>query len=232
MSAFTEFVTEQLDEWGRSNLPGWRWFVSSARSGPHGPMSSGNCSGATGSRSASTPPIARTGSACSRRPGAPGRPCRWWLLFDGRILADPSNAEVGEALGVQTKPGGGRYDVTVIGAGPAGLAAAVYGASEGLSTVVLEPEAIGGQAGTSSLIRNYLGFPTGVSGGDLAVRAYYAGVELRRGVRVRQPGHAACGLTARSWWSRWLTAARSAAGRWSSPPAWPTGALASRRSTR
>ena len=71
-----------------------------------------------------------------------------------------------------TKPGSGRYDVTVIGAGPAGLAAAVYGASEGLSTVVVEPEAIGGQAGTSSLIRNYLGFPSGVSGGDLAVRAY------------------------------------------------------------
>jgi thioredoxin reductase (NADPH) len=71
---------------------------------------------------------------------------------------------------VQTKPGGG-YDVTVIGAGPGGLAAAVYGASEGLSTLVLEPEAIGGQAGTSSLIRNYLGFPTGVSGEDLAVRA-------------------------------------------------------------
>ena len=60
----------------------------------------------------------------------------------------------------------------MIGAGPAGLAAAVYGASEGLSTVVLEPEAIGGQAGTSSHIRNYLGFPTGVSGGDLALRAY------------------------------------------------------------
>ena len=60
----------------------------------------------------------------------------------------------------------------MIGAGPAGLAAAVYGASEGLSTVVLEPEAIGGQAGTSSRIRNYLGFPTGVSGEDLAVRAY------------------------------------------------------------
>jgi thioredoxin reductase (NADPH) len=73
---------------------------------------------------------------------------------------------------VPTKPGSGRYDVTVIGAGPAGLAAAVYGASEGLSTVVVEPEAIGGQAGTSSLIRNYLGFPSGVSGGDLAVRAY------------------------------------------------------------
>ena len=94
------------------------------------------------------------------------------VLFDGRVLANPSNAEVAEALGVQTKPRVGHYDVTVVGAGPAGLAAAVYGASEGLSTVVLEPEAIGGQAGTSSLIRNYLGFPMGVSGEDLAVRAY------------------------------------------------------------
>jgi thioredoxin reductase (NADPH) len=93
-------------------------------------------------------------------------------MFDGRVLADPSNSELAEAIGVSTKPGSGRYDVTVIGAGPAGLAAAVYGASEGLSTVVVEPEAIGGQAGTSSLIRNYLGFPSGVSGGDLAVRAY------------------------------------------------------------
>jgi thioredoxin reductase (NADPH) len=94
------------------------------------------------------------------------------VMFDGRVLADPSNMEIAEALGVSTKPAGDRYDVTVIGAGPAGLAAAVYGASEGLATVVLEPEAIGGQAGTSSLIRNYLGFPSGVSGGDLAMRAY------------------------------------------------------------
>jgi thioredoxin reductase (NADPH) len=94
------------------------------------------------------------------------------VLFDGRVLADPSRAEVAEALGVRTTPAGGRYDVAVIGAGPAGLAASVYGASEGLATVVLEPEAIGGQAGTSSLIRNYLGFPMGVSGADLAVRAY------------------------------------------------------------
>jgi thioredoxin reductase (NADPH) len=64
------------------------------------------------------------------------------------------------------------YDVAVIGAVPAGLAAAVHGASEGLSTVVLKPEAIGGQASTASRIRNSLGFPTGVSGEDLAVRAY------------------------------------------------------------
>jgi thioredoxin reductase (NADPH) len=64
------------------------------------------------------------------------------------------------------------FDVAIVGAGPAGLSAAVYGASEGLSTMVIEREAIGGQAGTSSLIRNYLGFPTGISGNDLAGRAY------------------------------------------------------------
>src|SRR6266516_3963361 len=93
-------------------------------------------------------------------------------MFDGRVLENPSNGQLAATIGMRTSPGAGLYDVAVIGAGPAGLAAAVYGASEGLSTVVLEPEAIGGQAGTSSLIRNYLGFPSGVSGGDLAVRAY------------------------------------------------------------
>ena len=94
------------------------------------------------------------------------------VLFDGQVLASPSNTELAAALGVRTRPGADRYDLAVIGAGPAGLAATVYGASEGLSTVLLEPEAIGGQAGTSSRIRNYLGFPTGVSGGDLALRAF------------------------------------------------------------
>jgi len=94
------------------------------------------------------------------------------VLFDGRVLVDPSNAALAEALGVRTRPAAAIYDVIVIGAGPAGLAAAVYGASEGLRTTVLEPEAIGGQAGSSSKIRNYLGFPRGVSGAELAQRAY------------------------------------------------------------
>ena len=67
------------------------------------------------------------------------------------------------------------YDLVVVGAGPAGLSAAVYGASEGLSTLVLESTAIGGQAGTSSRIRNFLGFPAGISGGELADRAYEQG---------------------------------------------------------
>ncbi len=93
-------------------------------------------------------------------------------LYTGVVLADPANAQVAEALGVSTRPAETTYDVVVVGAGPAGLAAAVYGASEGLRTALLEREAFGGQAGTSSLIRNYLGFPRGISGAELAGRAY------------------------------------------------------------
>ena len=70
-------------------------------------------------------------------------------MFDGQVMENPSNADVGEVLGLKTSPGAGLYDIAVIGAGPAGLAAAVYAASEGLSTALLEPEAIGGQAGTA-----------------------------------------------------------------------------------
>ena len=93
-------------------------------------------------------------------------------LYTGVVLADPANAQVAEALGVSIRPAETTYDVVVVGAGPAGLAAAVYGASEGLRTALLEREAFGGQAGTSSLIRNYLGFPRGISGAELAGRAY------------------------------------------------------------
>jgi thioredoxin reductase (NADPH) len=94
------------------------------------------------------------------------------IRHDGTVLQDPSFAEVGAAHGIQVRPSAEVYDLAVVGAGPAGLAAAVYGASEGLRTVVLEPHAIGGQAGASSLIRNYLGFPRGISGGGLAHRAW------------------------------------------------------------
>jgi thioredoxin reductase (NADPH) len=93
-------------------------------------------------------------------------------LFNRIVLVDPGNAEVAEALGVDVRPARSAYDLIIVGAGPAGLAAAVYAASEGLATVLLELEAFGGQAGTSSRIRNYLGFPRGVSGADLAWRAY------------------------------------------------------------
>jgi thioredoxin reductase (NADPH) len=94
------------------------------------------------------------------------------ILYNGSVLHEPSPMDVAEALGVQTRPSSVAYDLAILGAGPAGLSAAVYAASEGLRTVVIEPRAIGGQAGTSSMIRNYLGFPGGVSGSDLAFRAW------------------------------------------------------------
>ena len=112
------------------------------------------------------------GRAALRRLGV-GHPAGPVLsLYTGVVLVDPANAEVAAALGLYVRPADETYDVVIVGAGPAGLAAAVYGASEGLRTALLEREAFGGQAGTSSRIRNYLGFPDGVSGGELAQRAY------------------------------------------------------------
>jgi thioredoxin reductase (NADPH) len=93
------------------------------------------------------------------------------ITDSGRTLQAPSTAEVASALGLAATPSLPFYDLIVIGGGPAGLGAAVYGASEGLSTVLVEREAIGGQAGQSSRIENYLGFPSGIAGGDLARRA-------------------------------------------------------------
>jgi thioredoxin reductase (NADPH) len=95
------------------------------------------------------------------------------ILLDGRALVDPTNAELAQAYGVSTTPEQTQgLDLVVIGAGPSGLAAAVYAVSEGLSALVVEREAIGGQAGSSSRIRNYLGFARGISGAELAQRAY------------------------------------------------------------
>jgi thioredoxin reductase (NADPH) len=91
---------------------------------------------------------------------------------DGRILTEPTPADIAEAVGARTHPSRPAYDLVVVGAGPAGLSAAVYGASEGLSTLVLESWAMGGQAGTSTRIRNFLGFPSGISGDELAQRAF------------------------------------------------------------
>jgi thioredoxin reductase (NADPH) len=93
-------------------------------------------------------------------------------VLGGDELEDPTNAELMQALGCVVELHRAEYDLIIVGAGPAGLAAAVYGSSEGLRTLTVECESVGGQAGSSSLIRNYLGFSRGISGSDLATRAY------------------------------------------------------------
>ncbi len=111
------------------------------------------------------------------------------LLPDGERLLGPTPAEVGAKVGLGSKATQKFYDLAIVGGGPAGLAAAVYGASEGLKTVLIEREAPGGQAGTSSRIENYLGFPVGLSGSDLARRAV---TQARRfGVEILTPAEAA-----------------------------------------
>jgi len=115
------------------------------------------------------------------------------VTFNGLVLCDPSFAEVAEALSAPTRPAAAADDVTVVGAGPAGLAAAMYGASEGLATALLEPEATGGQAGSTSMIRNYLGFPRGISGTELAYRAFHQAIGFGADIVY---GHRAVGLHA------------------------------------
>ena len=97
--------------------------------------------------------------------------CPVVLLPDGRVLPSPTPSELAVGVDLRVEPASDTYDLVVVGGGPTGLAAAVYGASEGLTTLLVEGEATGGQAGTSTRIENYLGFPNGVSGDDLAARA-------------------------------------------------------------
>jgi thioredoxin reductase (NADPH) len=118
------------------------------------------------------------------QPDAPDAAEHWWhgplpadgdcpviRVVDGKTVVRPHLRRVAELLGLATEAAAPEYDTVIVGAGPSGLAAAVYGASEGLRTIVIEREAPGGQAGTSSRIENYLGFPSGVSGEELASRA-------------------------------------------------------------
>ena len=117
---------------------------------------------------------------------SPRAPCLPVVIFpDGDVLEEPTFEQVSEKAGLQTKAGQPFYDLVIVGGGPTGLAAAVYGASEGLKTLLVEKEAPGGQAGTSSRIENYLGFPSGLSGADLARRAV---AQARRfGVEILAP---------------------------------------------
>ncbi|HET9281130.1 MAG TPA: FAD-dependent oxidoreductase [Candidatus Angelobacter sp.] len=107
------------------------------------------------------------------------------LFPDGTKLLEGAPADVAQKVGLRTRAQTNFYDLAIVGGGPAGLAAAVYGASEGLHTVIIEREAPGGQAGMSSRIENYLGFPSGLSGGDLARRA--VAQALRFGVEILAP---------------------------------------------
>ena len=117
------------------------------------------------------------------------------VMRGGEVLRNPSNTELARATGFGSGPGPGKtYDVAVVGAGPAGLAASVYGASEGLATATVEGLGVGGQIGTTSRIENYLGFPVGVSGEEFAERAFIQ--VLRFGATVLVPG-TATGLSGR-----------------------------------
>lgn len=109
-------------------------------------------------------------------------------LHDGTVLRDPSITDIAKHLGWVRKPQRPHYDLSIYGSGPAGLSAAVYAASEGLSVVVVEKDAVGGQAGTSSLIENYLGFPAGIRGAELAERARQQAVEFGAEILLQREG--------------------------------------------
>jgi thioredoxin reductase (NADPH) len=127
--------------------------------------------------------LSATGNDLSRLPVV--------VLTDGTTLTQPSQADLAAKIGLQTVPARPYYDLAIVGGGPAGLACAVYGASEGLKVILIEQNAPGGQAGTSSMIENYLGFPNGVTGADLARRA--ATQAKRFGAEILV-GHAVVGL--------------------------------------
>jgi thioredoxin reductase (NADPH) len=168
---FCHAISELLDEWDRGHRPpfeavrivGHRWDAYS-----HGLQDSLQRSNVPYRFYEADSPEGRA----LLGEGMDAGPLPVAVLVDGRVLTRPAAEDIANALGVNTDPGAERFDVTIVGSGPAGLAAAVYGASEGLRVLVLENEALGGQAGTSALIRNYLGFPRGLSGAELTNRAY------------------------------------------------------------
>jgi thioredoxin reductase (NADPH) len=169
--SFYHAVTKFLEDWDKSHRPqfeliqlvGERWdaVTQALRDGLH---RSGVAFGFYDHEGERGRALLQSASVTGPLPVA--------IFFDGRVLPRPTAAQIATALGVNADVATKEYDVTVVGSGPAGLAAAVYGASEGLQTLIIENDALGGQASTSSMIRNYLGFPRGLTGADLTARAY------------------------------------------------------------
>lgn len=169
---FHRFVTERLDEWRRTTPPdsamisivGERW---SARGYEMRDL-----------LNRFNIPFrfydleSEAGQALLQELECPEGPFPVVVLMDNRAMTNPTNEQIADSLGVNATVSTDTLDLVVIGAGPAGLSAAVYGASEGLKTLVIERQVIGGQAGMSSRIRNYLGFPNGITGAEMAKRAY------------------------------------------------------------
>ncbi|HEX5848803.1 MAG TPA: FAD-dependent oxidoreductase [Rubrobacter sp.] len=168
---FHRVISEFLYDWTKDRIPkfeeirvvGERW---SARS-----FELRDLLGRNGVLHAFHAADSREGRELLARVGHEDAPLPVVVLFDGQVLTDPSNSDIADACGVNPAWERSDFDLVIVGAGPAGLAAAVYAASEGLDTLIVEGEAVGGQAGTSAMIRNYLGFPSGVSGAELASRA-------------------------------------------------------------
>jgi thioredoxin reductase (NADPH) len=170
---FHRVVSEFLHEWARANAPGLRELALIADPlSPRG-YELRNLLARNGVPHSFHATDSAEGRHALEQAGLESADCPAVLLPGGGVLVDPTNADLARGYGVPTElPAAGQYDVAVVGAGPAGLAAAVYASSEGLETLVVEREAIGGQAGSSARIRNYLGFARGITGAELAQRAY------------------------------------------------------------
>jgi thioredoxin reductase (NADPH) len=168
---FHRVISEFLYEWAKDRIPKFEHIRVVGEQWSPRSFELRDLLGRNGVLHTFHPSDSREGRELLARSGHKGTRLPVVVLFDGQVLVDPSNSDIADACGVNPTWEKSNFDVVIVGAGPAGLAAAVYAASEGLDTLIVEGEAVGGQAGTSALIRNYLGFPSGVGGAELASRA-------------------------------------------------------------
>jgi thioredoxin reductase (NADPH) len=169
---FHRHITEQLDEWSRRNQQGAETVQVVGEQWSPRSHEFRDILDRFGIPFGFYDVNSEKGQALLKQAGQPNGPFPVVIMYTGQVLVNPTNQDVADAFGVNERFAGETFDLVIVGAGPSGLSAAVYGASEGLRTMVVEREVFGGQAGTSSHIRNYLGFPNGISGRELANRAY------------------------------------------------------------